>query len=55
MVQKAWASGFSTLVAVSAPTSLAVGAARRAGLVLAGFVRGSTLNVYAPEHLPAVE
>jgi FdhD protein len=55
MVQKAWASGFSTLVAVSAPTSLAVGAARRAGLVLAGFVRGSTLNIYAPEHLPAVQ
>ena len=55
MVQKAWASGFSTLVAVSAPTSLAVGAARRAGLVLAGFVRGPTLNIYAPEHLPAVQ
>ena len=55
MVQKAWAGGFSTLVAVSAPTSLAVGAARRAGLVLAGFVRGSTLNIYAPEHLPAVQ
>ena len=55
MVQKAWAGGFSTLVAVSAPTSLAVDAARRAGLVLAGFVRGSTFNVYAPERLPAVE
>ena len=55
MVQKAWAGGFSTLIAVSAPTSLAVDAARRAGLVLAGFVRGSTFNVYAPERLPAVE
>lgn len=55
MVQKAWAGGFSTLVAVSAPTSLAVDAARRAGLVLAGFVRGSAFNVYAPERLPAVE
>jgi FdhD protein len=55
MVQKAWAGGFSTLVAVSAPTSLAVDAARRAGLVLAGFVRGTTFNVYAPERLPAAE
>ena len=49
MVQKAWAAGFSTLVAVSAPTSLAVDAARRANLVLAGFVRGADFNVYAPE------
>ncbi|MEP4653047.1 MAG: formate dehydrogenase accessory sulfurtransferase FdhD, partial [Ilumatobacter sp.] len=51
MVQKAWAAGFSTLVAVSAPTSLAVDAARRANLVLAGFVRGADFNVYAPERL----
>jgi FdhD protein len=51
MVQKAWAAGFSTLVAVSAPTSLAVHTARRAGLVLAGFVRGDRVNVYAPERL----
>ena len=53
MVQKAWAAGFSTLVAVSAPTALAVDAARRAGLVLVGFVRGENFNVYAPERLPA--
>ena len=51
MVQKAWAAGFSTLVAVSAPTALAVDAARRANLVLAGFVRGRDFNVYAPERL----
>ncbi len=51
MVQKAWAAGFSTLVAVSAPTALAVDAARRAGMVLAGFVRGDGFNVYAPERL----
>ena len=46
MVQKAWAAGFSALVAVSAPTSLAVHAARRAGLTLVGFVRGDGFNVY---------
>jgi len=48
MVQKAWAAGFGTLVAVSAPTSLAVQAARRAGMTLLGFVRSDSYNVYAP-------
>jgi FdhD protein len=52
MVQKAWAAGFGTLVAVSAPTALAVEAARRANLTLVGFARGARLNVYAPERLP---
>ncbi len=49
MVQKAWAAGCSTLLSVSAPTSLAVHTARRAGLTLVGFQRGERLNVYAPE------
>jgi FdhD protein len=49
MVQKAWAAGFGTVVAVSAPTALAVEAARRANMVLAGFVRADRLNVYSPE------
>ena len=48
MVQKAWAAGFTTLLAVSAPTSLAVDAARRAGMQLAGFVRDDGFNVYSP-------
>ena len=48
MVQKAWAAGFSTLLAVSAPTALAVAAARRAGLMLVGFVRDDGFNVYSP-------
>ncbi|MEP7047798.1 MAG: formate dehydrogenase accessory sulfurtransferase FdhD [Ilumatobacteraceae bacterium] len=52
LVQKAWAGGFSTLVAVSAPTALAVRTARRAGLMLAGFARGERVNVYAPERMP---
>jgi FdhD protein len=47
MVQKAWAAGFAALVAVSAPTALAVHAARRAGLVLVGFVRDEGFNVYS--------
>lgn len=51
MVQKAWAGGFRAVVAVSAPTALAVDAARRANLLLAGFVRGDRFNVYAPERL----
>jgi FdhD protein len=51
IVQKAWAAGFAALVAVSAPTSLAVEAARSAGLVLGGFARPGTLNLYAPERL----
>ncbi|CAN5789708.1 formate dehydrogenase accessory sulfurtransferase FdhD [soil metagenome] len=46
MVQKAWAAGFGSLVAVSAPTSLAVRAARRAGLRLVGFAREDRYNVY---------
>lgn len=51
LVQKAWAAGFATLVAVSAPTSLAVQTARRAGLRLAGFAREHRLNVYSPERI----
>jgi FdhD protein len=51
MVQKAWAAGFGTVVAVSAPTALAVDAARRANLFLAGFVQRDRLNVYSPERL----
>ena len=48
MVHKAWAAGFHALVAVSAPTSLAVDAARRAGMTLVGFVRSDGFNVYSP-------
>ena len=46
MVQKAWAAGFSTVVSVSAPTALAVAAARRANLTLAGFHRPDGFNLY---------
>jgi FdhD protein len=47
IVQKAWAGGFGTVVAVSAPSSLAVSAARLAGMTLCGFARGGRVNVYS--------
>ena len=47
MVQKAWAAGVGTLVAVSAPSALAVSTAARAGMTLVGFLRDDTLNVYS--------
>jgi FdhD protein len=39
IVQKAWAAGFSAVVAVSAPSALAVEAAQLAGITLVGFLR----------------
>ena len=47
IVQKAIAAGFSGVVGVSAPSSLAVSTAARFGLLLCGFARGSAFNVYA--------
>lgn len=47
IVQKAWAAGFAGIVAVSAPSALAVQAARAAGMQLAGFARDRSLNIYA--------
>lgn len=51
MVQKAWAGGYGALVAVSAPSALAVTTARRAGLTLVGFARDRTATFYSPERL----
>jgi FdhD protein len=50
LVQKAVLAGVPVLSAVSAPSSLAVDLAADAGLTLAGFVRGDSMNVYAAEH-----
>ncbi|WP_334142995.1 formate dehydrogenase accessory sulfurtransferase FdhD [Rhabdothermincola sp.] len=47
IVQKAWAAGFPAVVAVSAPSSLAVETAHRANLLLAGFARDGRLNLYS--------
>jgi FdhD protein len=51
IVQKALAAGCAGVVAVSAPSSLAVDLARTYGLLLAGLVRGERLNVYAEPEL----
>jgi FdhD protein len=47
LVQKAVLAGLAGVVAVGAPTSLAVDLAEEHGLLLCGFVREGSFNVYA--------
>ncbi|MEV0319214.1 formate dehydrogenase accessory sulfurtransferase FdhD [Streptomyces sp. NPDC050658] len=47
LVQKALMAGIPMLAAVSAPSSLAVDLAADNGLTLVGFLRGTSMNVYA--------
>jgi FdhD protein len=54
LVQKALCAGVPVLAGVSAPSSLAVELAERAGITLVGFLRGRGLNLYAhPERVAA--
>jgi len=47
LTQKATMAGIPVLSAVSAPSTLAVDLAEEAGVTLAGFVRGDSMNLYA--------
>lgn len=50
LVQKAALAGVEMLSAVGAPSHLAVDLAQRAGLTLAGFSRGRSINIYTHDH-----
>jgi FdhD protein len=54
LAQKAVMAGIPTLAAVSAPSSLAVDLAHETGLTLIGFLRGTSMNVYAGEQRVAL-
>jgi FdhD protein len=52
IVHKAASAGIAVIAAISAPTSLAIELAERAGVTLIGFARDSGMNVYThPERL----
>ncbi|GAA5080453.1 formate dehydrogenase accessory sulfurtransferase FdhD [Lysobacter panacisoli] len=50
IVHKAATCGVGVVVAISAPTDLAIRTADAAGLTLAAFARGESLNVYTHPH-----
>jgi FdhD protein len=50
LVQKASLAGLAGIVAVGAPSTLAVDLARDRDMLLCGFVRGDSFNVYSASH-----
>ena len=50
MIVKAARAGIELVAAVSAPSSMALDAAQRAGITLCGFVRGTRLTAYTHAH-----
>jgi FdhD protein len=55
LTQKATMAGIPILAAVSAPSTLAIELATEAGLGLVGFLRGTSMNVYAGEKRIGIE
>jgi FdhD protein len=51
LVQKASLAGLVGIIAVGPPSTLAVDLARERGMLLCGFVRGDSLNIYAGSEL----
>jgi len=54
IVQKAAVAGIPIVAAISAPTDLAVDAARRLSMTLVGFLRGDGFNIYTGEERVAL-
>ncbi|WP_010179488.1 formate dehydrogenase accessory sulfurtransferase FdhD [Aquimarina agarilytica] len=52
MAQKAAKAGIPIIVAIGAPTSLAIDIAQQAGICLIGFVKSTSLNIYTnPDYI----